>query len=688
MKLRTTLIVAGLLSAAACSDQTAITAPASATAARSALRFADVSTATSLVGTTSITLGAAPSSCLSVANGINADGSSITPAPCDGGAAQQFTFDATGAIRIYGDKCLDADMGTGQNGDRVQIWTCNGYNQQRWALTSSGNIVGIGGKCVDLDYGRTTPGTKVQLWTCYPGNTNQQFATSGLTSPTSVTASGSPGSAQLPRTYLNTAMPTPTGNTIAVPAGGDLQAALNSAQPGDVITLAAGATYVGNFVLPAKSGMTSSQWITVRTAGALPAEGTRVTPASAVQLPKVLTPNAAAAIATTPGTQGWRLTGLEIGGTSGLTMTYGLVTFGDAGTAQNTTAQIPSRIVLDRSYVHGSPTLDVRRCIALNSASTAVIDSYVSECHSRNGDSQAIMGWNGPGPFKVVNNRLEGAHENIAFGGSDPSISGLIPSDIEIRRNYVIKPLSWRGVWTAKNLVEIKAGQRVLLESNVFENNWVDGQQGFAFIWWSANADGNALWSVTQDITFRSNIVRNVPGGFNLTDRYNASLPRMSRVTIYNNVITGIDPSNGRLYQVNGTVAGVTIANNSGFGINHDLVFVTPDQPLSDLVFRGNITGAQYTLFAAGYMGDAALAKMGIPAANVTGNVFASGSGAGAVPSNNSYAGSQAAIGFVNLSAGDLTLASSSPFIASGTSGTRPGADVATINQATLGVAQ
>ena len=36
--------------------------------------------------------------------------------------------------------------------------------------------------------------------------------------------------------------------TIAVPAGGDFQAALGAAQPGDVITLEPNATYTGNFV--------------------------------------------------------------------------------------------------------------------------------------------------------------------------------------------------------------------------------------------------------------------------------------------------------------------------------------------------------------------------------------------------------------------------------------------------------
>ena len=52
--------------------------------------------------------------------------------------------------------------------------------------------------------------------------------------------------------------------TRTVAAGGDLQAALDAAQPGDVITLAAGATFVGNFVLRNKGASTTS--ITIRSA--------------------------------------------------------------------------------------------------------------------------------------------------------------------------------------------------------------------------------------------------------------------------------------------------------------------------------------------------------------------------------------------------------------------------------------
>ena len=67
-------------------------------------------------------------------------------------------------------------------------------------------------------------------------------------------------SPELPRVFIDTTLVTPTGKTIAVTSGGDVQAALNAAQPGDVITLAAGATFTGSFTLPNKteSGGSSS----------------------------------------------------------------------------------------------------------------------------------------------------------------------------------------------------------------------------------------------------------------------------------------------------------------------------------------------------------------------------------------------------------------------------------------------
>ncbi|HKR57198.1 MAG TPA: hypothetical protein VJS20_12930, partial [Gemmatimonadales bacterium] len=77
----------------------------------------------------------------------------------------------------------------------------------------------------------------------------------------------------------------PRGRTLSVRKGADPQAALDAAQPGDTVSLEAGAVFRGNFILPRKTG---SGWIVVRTSapdGDLPPAGTRITPASAALMP-------------------------------------------------------------------------------------------------------------------------------------------------------------------------------------------------------------------------------------------------------------------------------------------------------------------------------------------------------------------------------------------------------------------
>src|SRR5438445_11499057 len=92
---------------------------------------------------------------------------------------------------------------------------------------------------------------------------------------------------ELPRVYLTTTYALPTGPTITVPAGGDFQAALNSAQPNSVIVLTAGATYTGNFTLP-NTSVSGSIYILSAALGILPAPCTRVPPAQAPLMPKIL----------------------------------------------------------------------------------------------------------------------------------------------------------------------------------------------------------------------------------------------------------------------------------------------------------------------------------------------------------------------------------------------------------------
>src|SRR5690349_21291032 len=69
---------------------------------------------------------------------------------------------------------------------------------------------------------------------------------------TSVLRAASP---EPPRVFVDTSYrETGAGAVTYVPAGGNLQVAINAAQPGDTIVLEPSATYVGAFTLPPKSG--------------------------------------------------------------------------------------------------------------------------------------------------------------------------------------------------------------------------------------------------------------------------------------------------------------------------------------------------------------------------------------------------------------------------------------------------
>ncbi len=229
---------------------------------------------------------------------------------------------------------------------------------------------------------------------------------------------------------------------IAVPAGGNLQAALDAAQSGDEIRVAPGATFTGNFTLPVKPGATL---ITVRTDlpdGGLPGDAERVTPATAAPFARIVSPNTMAALRTAPGAHHWRLIFLDFPSTS---QGYGeIIQLGDGSSAQNDLGSVPHDIILDRVYVHGSPLYGQKRGIALNAAAVTIRNSYISECKAAGFDAQAIGGWNGPGPFTIENNYLEASGENLMLGGSDPSIPNLVPADVVVRFNYLSRPMAWR----------------------------------------------------------------------------------------------------------------------------------------------------------------------------------------------------------------------------------------------------
>ena len=324
--------------------------------------------------------------------------------------------------------------------------------------------------------------------------------------------------AQLPRVYVDTTWNEPKGGTTwRVHKAEELSTALEKSAPGDVIVLDAGVTYSGTFQLPAKSNP-NNKWIYIVSSklANLPA-GQRVSPSDAANMPKLVTPNTGGVFQINPGANHWRFVGLEITSNSnypkgcGVTGQPNCMTYFLIGSPARPLPE-PDSIVVDRCYVHGSPTVDLQNGITLNASNAALIDSYLDDIHIKGFDSTGFLSHWTPGPVKVVNNYIAAATENIFIGGAAGQANPWVPSDIEIRNNYLFKPMSWMGDKTKviKDAFEVKTGQRILFDSNTIENVWGNqGQSGFAIVL-TVRASGGGPQATDSDITVTNNVLKNV----------------------------------------------------------------------------------------------------------------------------------------------------------------------------------
>jgi hypothetical protein len=375
-----------------------------------------------------------------------------------------------------------------------------------------------------------------------------------------------PSPAAFQRYAIPAAAPRQAPAVVRLAAGENLQTALDTATPGDVIELPAGATFIGNFVLPQKNG---TNYITIRTAPseALPNANERVGPEYSGRLARIQSATGLPALRTAPGAHHWALVLLELGPNQG--GAGEILALGDGSFSQSSLERVPHDLIVDRCYIHGDTDRGQKRGIALNSASTTVTGSYISDIKGAGQDTQAIAGWNGPGPFLIDNNYLEASGENFMLGGATPGINGLVPSDLVFRRNHVTRPESWRAAsWTVKNLFELKNARRVLVEGNLFETHWAGAQPGYAIVLTPRGEHGAAPWAVVEDVTFRYNIVRNVAAVFNLLARDDAGTSGpLRRVRIADNLIYAVDRAawggNGTFMQIGQGPADILVEHNT-----------------------------------------------------------------------------------------------------------------------------
>ncbi|MGA2333778.1 MAG: hypothetical protein WBQ19_03970 [Terriglobales bacterium] len=346
------------------------------------------------------------------------------------------------------------------------------------------------------------------------------------------------GPAELPKACYYTALdgtPSP-GKQVRVAANSDLSAAIDGAKCGDTLLLPAGASFNVN-ELPAKK-CDDQHYITVRTDtpdSKLPAEGTRISPAwagvaSLPGRPPFAQPSHGAAKL---------LATLLVRRASGAIVGDHIRFIGiewttppDAEIGRIVTAEHSDHVIFDRNWVHPADGREVGHGIGIihGSHMIAVINSYISglNCIARTGkctDATAVGGGSGDDPIstlKIYNNFLESAGENILFGGSAAT---QVPTDIEIRRNHLFRPMLWKEgqpgytptasgePYIVKNNCELKNAIRVLVEANLLENTWGGfSQTGYSILITPKNQASECPICRVNDVTIRFDRIRNVAG--------------------------------------------------------------------------------------------------------------------------------------------------------------------------------
>jgi hypothetical protein len=223
------------------------------------------------------------------------------------------------------------------------------------------------------------------------------------------------------------------------------------------------------------------------------------------------------------------------------------------------------------------------------------------------------------------------------FGGADPKIRDLVPSDIEIRGNHVVKPLTWmKGhpsyagtEWTVKNLLELKNARRVVIDGNLFEQNWAAQQKGFGIVFTVRNQDGGAPWSVVEDVAFtqQRRAPRRVRDQRARHRRLHPSRPTQ-RILIRNNLFEDVGGpwgGKGRFLQLVDGTSDVVVERNT-VAQTGEIVAVS-GRPHARFVFRDNVAPQnEFGIAGDDHYGD----PMGTlaaycPGASVTGNVIEGG---------------------------------------------------------------
>lgn len=517
-------------------------------------------------------------------------------------------------------------------------------------------------------------------------------------------------------------IPCDLANTVIVANVGDLQTAYNSQEVFEGIKrciLLEPGVYDGNLFLAPKN---FSQYVTIGT--------TALLPYATVPLPDIrnrITPDSPALV-TIRSSHPLNFESLRIeNGNPGLGLKAGMLRFVGINFApknndispnvdadyiiqvgeysQTLAAHNPEKVIFQHCVINPPDNIEVAHGMLNNGYKVSVISSWFGNIKTKNPidvenvkDSQAIFSLSGRGAHVYNNNFLEAGAENILYGGTgcntiNCGIDGIVPTNIEMRRNFLTKRLSWRtGInysIPVKNLFEAKTGRRIYAEGNLMTNFW-DGVRGVythALVFRSTvgNVSGGYLWSVVEDVTFENNRISHIQGGIATATQAEApQYPsksynplKVSNIRFKNNVFD--DTSKERFAAPNGAALFVLMQSVDDLILDHITVIDPRDNIASNgeralyaangSSYRPQITNSVIPLNERGFdsgcdiMGIAALDVMTrggypkpclnqtfVPFWTVSTNVFPKIGNhlVSNYPTNNSYPDNYSGVGLVN----------------------------------------
>lgn len=222
-------------------------------------------------------------------------------------------------------------------------------------------------------------------------------------------------------------------------------------------------------------------------------------------------------------------------------------------------------------------------------------------------ETHALITWNGS-DIIARNSTFYGGSMAVMAGGAGTTTPNHVPSNISIDNCKLGRPLSWKGRFGCKTIIELKNARNVTVRNSTLENNWQEGPQGHAITLTPSNYDGRSPETTVENVLFDNNRILNVNGGVLAIgySQHQAERPTLHgrNYRFINNewlISKGINGGQGALVTLGWEPLDVLFEGNSITSDGDALIRVQDSKIVENFTFRNNprvITPGTYGVFS------------------------------------------------------------------------------------------